>query len=151
MNPLPLTGRRRKGPRLGGEGRRCEQFAMKRRNNFLIARSLRKCQTSGERIVWNLLRKDQTGFHFRRQHPIGGFVLDFYCASARVAVEVDGPFHEVSSDRARDDALKTLGIVTLRVTIDELDAQSGIGAELFLRRVAEVCSSRTALVGGSCN
>lgn len=119
---------------------------MKCRSNFLIAGSLRKRQTSRERILWDLLRKDQCGFRFRRQHPLAGYVLDFYCHSAMVAIEVDGPYHDEMRDRERDEVLAKLGIVTIRVSIDELDAMTGTGAEMIVRRVVEVCVVRCSEV-----
>eukprot|EP01035_Chromulina_nebulosa_P054083 gene54083-74016_t len=57
------------------------------------ARQLRWAMTEPERLLWALLRKEQTGLRFRRQHPLGSYVLDFYCPSARLCVEVDGPVH----------------------------------------------------------
>ncbi|WJR81855.1 endonuclease domain-containing protein [Bradyrhizobium sp. NP1] len=50
--------------------------------------------TNAESRLWQSLRRDQlNGLHFRRQHPIGPFTLDFYCPSLRLAVEVDGGQH----------------------------------------------------------
>jgi len=68
------------------------------------ARSLRRTMTAPERALWSLLRRKHLGLHFRRQHPIGPFVLDFYCASARLCVEIDGPAH---ADRGEADARRT--------------------------------------------
>jgi very-short-patch-repair endonuclease len=54
-------------------------------------RELRRDQTDAERILWQRLRAGQLdGLKFRRQHEFGGFVLDFYCAPAKLVVEVDG-------------------------------------------------------------
>ena len=55
--------------------------------------------TKPERLLWWALRRKQTGFHFRRQHPAGPYVLDFYCDTARLCVEADGVSH-VSDLRA---------------------------------------------------
>ena len=43
---------------------------------------MRRTMTGPERVLWTLLRRNTLGLHFRRQHPVGPFVLDFYCASA---------------------------------------------------------------------
>jgi very-short-patch-repair endonuclease len=54
--------------------------------------------TQPEKILWSLLRRNQRGLRFRRQHPMGPYILDFYAASAKLCVEVDGPAH---ADRTR--------------------------------------------------
>ncbi|HEX7742749.1 MAG TPA: endonuclease domain-containing protein [Sphingobium sp.] len=65
------------------------------------------------------MRSRPQGLKFRRQHPVGPYVLDFYCASARLAVEVDGGFHDVADqiahDQRRDDWLRSQGIRVLRI------------------------------------
>ena len=53
-------------------------------------RSLRRTQTPAEVVLWGLVRGGRLGVRFRRQHAVGPFVLDFYCPSARLAVELDG-------------------------------------------------------------
>ena len=82
-----------------------------------FAREQRKDPTRAERVLWEALRRKQLGVGFRRQHPIGHFVLDFYCAKARLAVEVDGPVHDEQEeyDRWRDEELVKWGIEVLRV------------------------------------
>lgn len=70
------------------------------------------------------LRRKELGLRFRRQHPIGPYVLDFYCDAARLAVEVDGAAHAVADNPARDlrrDAwLAAQGIRTLRIPAAEV-------------------------------
>ena len=58
------------------------------------ARTLRSEMTLPEGVLWRELRKRPKGLKFRRQHPAGIYVLDFYCAAARLAVEVDGAVHD---------------------------------------------------------
>jgi very-short-patch-repair endonuclease len=59
-----------------------------------IARQLRRHQTEDEKELWRALRGRQfAGFKFRRQHTVGGHILDFYCADAKLAVELDGFQH----------------------------------------------------------
>ena len=62
-----------------------------------------------ERLLWWALKGDQTGFHFRKQHAAGPFVLDFYCDWARLCVEVDGASHDftVNRDAGNRDAGRT--------------------------------------------
>jgi len=81
-----------------------------------------------------LRRKAADGLRFRRQHPIGPYILDFYCDSAKLAVEVDGYVHATGDrprrDARRDDWLAQRGIRTLRITPqdvrDELDGVAGL-------------------------
>ena len=84
------------------------------------ARQFRKQLTPPEALLWVALRRrGLNGLKFRRQHPIGAYVLDFYCASARLAVEVDGMQHstdeQATHDRARDVWLRANGIRVLRI------------------------------------
>jgi very-short-patch-repair endonuclease len=67
------------------------------------ARLLRKKATQPERILWRHLRnRNFAGYKFRRQHPFDGYVLDFYCPSAKLAIELDGGGHNYSAGRTRD-------------------------------------------------
>ncbi|MDQ2860825.1 MAG: endonuclease domain-containing protein [Pseudomonadota bacterium] len=89
------------------------------------ARALRKSMTPPEARLWLALRgQAQGGLRFRRQHPIGPFVLDFYCDKARLAVEVDGEVHGLGDhpqrDERRDDWMEKRGILTLRVPASEV-------------------------------
>ena len=95
------------------------------------ARSLRRRMTPPEARLWVALRrKAMEGWRFRRQHPIGPYVLDFYCDRARLAVEVDGQTHWIGNNQARDvrrDAwVAAQGIRTLRLSaslvFEDLDA-----------------------------
>ena len=64
------------------------------------ARQLRRELSLPEKLLWARLKGAPV--RFRRQHPIGPYVVDFYCASARLAIEVDGFAHEVGNQPARD-------------------------------------------------
>lgn len=78
---------------------------------------LRRKQTPTEAVLWERLRNRQIGGQkFRRQHPIGRYVLDFYCAEWKLAVELDGESHDTRQeyDRARTAWLEALGIEVLR-------------------------------------
>jgi very-short-patch-repair endonuclease len=64
-----------------------------------LARQMRHDPTPAEEYLWRRLRKHQVnGAHFRRQHAINRFVVDFYCASAHLVVEVDGPIHDYTPE-----------------------------------------------------
>jgi adenine-specific DNA-methyltransferase len=79
------------------------------------ARRLRQNGTDAERKLWFVLsRRGIEGAKFRRQHPFGPYVLDFYCEKARLAVEVDGGQHAEEKDRERTAYLNAQGVTMLR-------------------------------------
>ena len=84
-----------------------------------LARKLRNEMSVPERLLWRELRVRPGGYKFRRQHPAGIYVIDFYCAVVRLAVEVDGFSHEtrdvMKRDQAKSHYLRSQGIATLRV------------------------------------
>jgi very-short-patch-repair endonuclease len=73
--------------------------------------------TDAERVLWHELRASQLGgWHFRRQQVIGGFIVDFYCHAAGLAVELDGEVHDTQAeyDIERDQILMVRGLRVLR-------------------------------------
>jgi very-short-patch-repair endonuclease len=70
------------------------------RATVIRARKLRRIMTSPEVRLWQYLRTSPEGLKFSRQHPVGRFVLDFYCPSARTAIEVDGLVHDMGDNRS---------------------------------------------------
>jgi very-short-patch-repair endonuclease len=87
------------------------------------ARELRRSLTQPERTLWTMLRRNQFGVHFRRQHPKGRYILDFYCASVKLCVEIDGPSHEgrESRDEHRTNILARDGIRVIRFTTADVE------------------------------
>ena len=82
-------------------------------------KDLRSNSTPAEAELWKYLRAAQLGGRkFRRQHSIGNYILDFYCPSEKLAIELDGHVHfhaaAEQSDTERDQALQELGIKVLR-------------------------------------
>jgi very-short-patch-repair endonuclease len=71
----------------------------------LRARALRRQPTLPEGLLWRELRKRPGGFKFRRQHPLGWYVVDFYCPAAGLVIEVDGQSHSMGN-RAQEDAVR---------------------------------------------
>jgi len=67
------------------------------------AKALRKTMSPPEIALWMVLRKRPAGLKFRKQHPSGPYVADFYCHAARLVVEVDGSAHDFGDRPARDD------------------------------------------------
>ncbi len=87
------------------------------------ARRLRKEMTPAEQVLWEAIRKDRLdGLHFRKQHPVHRFVLDFFCAKLNLCVEVDGAIHaeQRQRDEERTAHLAARGITVLRFTNDEV-------------------------------
>jgi len=87
------------------------------------AKELRKNMTPSELRLWQALRaKRLNGLKFRRQHPIGKFIVDFCCLSIRLVVEVDGDIHNSKSDNdaARDACLELYGYRVLRIRNAEI-------------------------------
>ena len=87
------------------------------------ARELRRSLTQPERTLWAMLRRNQLGVHFRRQHPMGRYILDFCCASVKLCVEIDGLSHEgrESRDEHRTNILARDGIRVIRFTTPDVE------------------------------
>jgi very-short-patch-repair endonuclease len=84
---------------------------------------MREALTPAEAVLWESLRKRRLdGHRFRCQHPVGRFILDFYCPALRLAIEVDGAAHDHRGDydTARTDALAAHGYRILRFRNDEV-------------------------------
>jgi very-short-patch-repair endonuclease len=82
-----------------------------------LARQLRKASTPEEKILWRELRTNKLGgLHFRRQHVLAGFIVDFYCPAARLIVELDGSHHleQIEGDQERDAVLRGMGNTIIR-------------------------------------
>ena len=101
---------------------------------------LRREATDAEGRLWKLLRGRQLAGHkFRRQHEFGGFVLDFFCADAHLAIEVDGGQHFSEEGAARDHErtqfLEANGIRVLRFTNTEILSELEAVGEAILREL----------------
>jgi len=91
------------------------------RNNVPAARDLRARETWAEALLWDVLRDRRLdGLKFRRQHPVGPFVVDFCCAERRLVVELDGGVHEEQKERddEREQLLLLAGYRVLRFSND---------------------------------
>lgn len=85
--------------------------------------SLRNNATNAERLLWSKLKNSQLGVKFRRQFSVGGYILDFYCPSKRLALELDGEIHKrfLQYDQYRSRYLDALGIKTIRFWNPEIE------------------------------
>lgn len=87
------------------------------------AKELRTNQTITEKLLWYQLRNRQVNnLKFRRQHPIGSYIVDFYCFEAKLVIEVDGDSHldQVEYDLQRTHWLEEQGLRVLRFTNEEV-------------------------------
>ncbi len=87
--------------------------------SFRRAKALRKDSTSAEKLFWRLVKNRQfENLKFRRQHPIGSFIVDFYCHEKRLVIELDGSVHEdefiKQYDKRREQVLKSFGLIIVR-------------------------------------
>ena len=99
------------------------------------AKALRREMTPFERKLWIQLRANRLGgFHFRRQQIIDGDIVDFYCQSARLVVEVDGSGHldQQEYDQTRDEHLTALGLKVLRSFNSDVDRDIDLVLEAIL-------------------
>jgi len=65
-----------------------------------VVRRLRRDATPAEKLLWRAINREQTGFRFRRQVPLGGYVVDFACQEARLVIELDGATHSTDEELA---------------------------------------------------
>lgn len=91
---------------------------------FRNAAMLRENMTEPEKKLWDYLKTKPFGIKFRRQHPISGYVLDFYCHKLRFSIEIDGGYHlqkeQKEKDLERTDYIKSLGISEIRFTNEQV-------------------------------
>ncbi len=105
------------------------------------ARSLRAAPSAVERTLWQLLRGRQiAGFRFRRRSVVLGWIPDFWCPAAKLAIEIDGKMTttKISRDRARDAHLRSQGIQTLHVRAEDVLKQPS-------RVIAQVAEALVAI------
>ncbi len=86
------------------------------------ARELRHEMTPAEKILWQELRGNKLGVHFRRQQIIAGFIVDFYCHEAGLIIEVDGDIHDLQKeeDVRREKVLQEMGLQIVRFRNEEV-------------------------------
>lgn len=115
-----------------------------------LRQKLRRDSPPAERLLWGRLRRKQlNGYKFRRQYGIEEYVVDFYCADARLGIEIDGPTHfndaAEQRDRVRQQCIERLGITVLRFTNDEVyQNMEGVLTQILERLDASASSSGTS-------
>ncbi|AAK24802.1 endonuclease domain-containing protein [Caulobacter vibrioides] len=109
-----------------------------------FARRLRRDAPAMERVLWRLLRDRRLdGLKFRRQLPIGRYVVDFACLRHRLIVEADGPYHDEARDAQRDAWLAGQGFRVLRFKNDELN-----NPDRVLGLILEACAAPPSPLAG---
>jgi very-short-patch-repair endonuclease len=106
------------------------------------AKELRQSMTRAERNLWDRLRDRMlAGNKFRRQHPIGAYIVDFYCAEARLVIEVDGGIHlgQVEADASRSRDLEAKGYRVIRFSNEQIETS----LETVLSSIKTACQLRT--------
>ncbi len=117
------------------------------------ARRLRRSLTDVETKLWQRLRRDQlNGLNFRRQHPVGLYVLDFYCPAIRLAIELDGGQHnfhrQKQADERRTRWLEANGIKLIRFWNNDITSNFLGVLEEIARVTAELTPSPTLPLSG---
>jgi very-short-patch-repair endonuclease len=119
------------------------------------ARALRNHMTPPEVKLWqNLRRRQLGGLRFRRQHPMGPWILDFFCAECMLAVEVDGWIHERADiperDRRRDNWLAGQGVLVVRVSGASVMKETG-GVLNYILQAAQSRQAAPKTTQNSCS
>ena len=85
---------------------------------FARAMALRETMTKAEQVLWEELRLKKLGFKFRRQHPLGAYITDFYCHQLKLVIELDGEIHSLKQvqeyDKQREANILAMGLHILR-------------------------------------
>jgi very-short-patch-repair endonuclease len=109
------------------------------------ARQMRKEPTNAEALLWARLRKRQLdGLKFRRQQIIQYFIVDFYCPSVKLVIEIDGPVHDVQEeyDQEREKILQELGYQVVRFKNSEVESN----IDLLVASISDYCRRRIDLL-----
>lgn len=94
---------------------------------FNRARELRSNMTDAETVLWGFLKTKPLGYKFRRQHPLGIYIADFFCYKQKLVIEADGPVHNNAdvkmNDAERQRIIEAKGITVLRFRNEEILTQ----------------------------
>jgi imidazole glycerol-phosphate synthase subunit HisF len=109
---------------------------------FINAKALRNRETFAEKLLWSRLRNNQLGYHFRRQHPLSNYVVDFYCEALKLIIEVDGSIHAdpivVIEDKNKEESLVSYGLVVIRFTNDAIVKDVDAVVQLIRNKISEI-------------
>lgn len=109
---------------------------------FAMAKDLRKNMTDAEMVVWLYLKQGIEGCRFRRQHPVGIYIADFYCHKVKLIVEIDGSIHNredvIEKDKVRADDLENWGYKLMRFTNEQVTNNMEVVLEKITEKVREL-------------
>jgi len=94
-----------------------------RKAKEFLRKNLRRNITPQEAILWSRIRNSKLGVKFQRQHSIGSFIVDFYCAGAKLIIEIDGSQHSTQKeyDNERSGFIESFGYKIMRFKNNEID------------------------------
>jgi cyclase len=108
---------------------------------FQNAKELRGNMTAAETVLWMYLRNKIKGLKFRRQHPIGVYVADFYCHKAKLIIEIDGSIHSLPEVHQKDDIrqkeLEGWGYEVIRFSNEQVLGQIETVLEIIEKTIAK--------------
>ena len=114
-----------------------------------FAREMRREATDAEKRTWRVLRdRRMGGFKFRRQYPVAGYIVDFFCAPCQLGIELDGGQHDEDAhreyDKKRTEKLKMLGIRILRFWDNDVLKDTDVVREAIYEALIEYRASLAA-------
>ena len=108
---------------------------------FEKARQLRNKMTGAEEVLWIHLRKGMNGYKFRRQHPLGPYIADFFCHKVKLIIEIDGSIHNNddtrNNDITRQNELEKMGYTVIRFSNVEVYKQ----IDSVLNKISEIVNN----------
>lgn len=122
------------------------KFPNRDKRQITFAREMRRVGAPAEKFLWYRLRAHRLGeFHFRRQHPVGPLIADFYCDEATLVVEIDGRSHTRKGeyDDARDEWMRDNGMEVLRCS----DTDVLKNMRWVLETILRICDRRSGRAG----
>ncbi len=107
-----------------------------------FARDVRKNPTFTEKLMWNALRnRKQDGLKFRREHPVEGYIADFFCVEHNLIIEIDGSIHDETSKKEKDivrqKRLEEAGYRIVRFTAQEIN----INIDSVIDKIVAICKT----------
>ena len=105
-----------------------------------LARDLRKKQTTSEKIIWEIVRDRRLkGYKFRRQQPVGRYIVDFLSIEAKLAIEIDGSVHNNTKeyDDEKDAFLKSAGFSVLRLPAKLVEQNIEEAVEMIINELSK--------------